>query len=66
MLEKLETLSPLAILKRGYSLTLLENGAVLRKKKMVRVGAILSTRIEDAVLQSKVTGIESLPGDAHE
>lgn len=50
---RLEALSPLAVLSRGYSITRdLTTGRILTKGTDARNGAILETRLEDGVLHS--------------
>ncbi|QDU87342.1 Exodeoxyribonuclease 7 large subunit [Pirellulimonas nuda] len=52
---KLDSLSPLGVLGRGYSLTMdAGSGAVLRSVKQVEAGQKISTRLVDGVVQSVV------------
>ncbi|WP_420825432.1 exodeoxyribonuclease VII large subunit [Vibrio astriarenae] len=51
--EKLDTVSPLATLKRGYSITQLESGEVITEQEQVQTGDVLITR----VAKGKVTSI---------
>jgi len=54
--SKLESLSPLAVLARGYSVTLLPaTGAVVRDAADVRLGAELNVRLQRGELQCRVT-----------
>ena len=55
---QLRTLNPLAILERGYSLTFLEDGELLKKTNQVRAGDILATRVTDGTVYSKVVRSE--------
>ena len=43
--DVLESLSPQRTLERGYSITTMEDGRILRKAKDVLPGAILRTRL---------------------
>lgn len=52
--EKLDTVSPLATLKRGYSITQTEQGQVVTKAKDVKTGDTLVTRLSDGELRSTV------------
>jgi len=52
---KLEALSPLSILARGYSITRLEeSGEILRDARRVRPGDRLRTRLEEGEIRSRV------------
>ncbi len=62
---RLESLSPLAVLGRGYSLTSrVDDGRLVRRANDVRVGDRLRTRLAAGELQSVVE--EVLPGSAGE
>ncbi|MFC2149368.1 exodeoxyribonuclease VII large subunit [Candidatus Auribacterota bacterium] len=52
-LEKLEALSPLNVLKRGYSVTL-RNNDVVKSARAVKKGDIVTTRVRDGRFTSKV------------
>jgi exodeoxyribonuclease VII large subunit len=53
--KRLEALSPLAILNRGYSLTLrLKDGAVLKENKQVQTGEEIETRLSKGRIISVV------------
>ena len=52
--EKLELVSPLGILKRGYSLTMEPDGAVVRSIKQVEAGDLVETRLADGTIVSRV------------
>lgn len=54
-MAKLDALSPLAVLTRGFSITQLEDGSVLRDPKMVRPGDKLKIRLEKGKLNAEVT-----------
>lgn len=58
---RLNAISPLAVLARGYSLTSRTDGELIRGCQQVAVGDKISTRIADAVIQSSVEKIEPLP-----
>lgn len=51
--EKLDTVSPLATLKRGYSITQLESGQVITQRDQVKTGDVLVTRVS----KGKITSI---------
>ncbi|MCZ4295394.1 exodeoxyribonuclease VII large subunit [Vibrio sinaloensis] len=52
--EKLDTVSPLATLKRGYSITQTEQGKVVVRTTDVKTGDILVTRLSDGEVCSTV------------
>jgi len=56
--EKLRLVDPQNILKRGYSLTMM-NGKILKSLQMVKVGDLLETRLSDGSIESKVERIGS-------
>ena len=53
--RQLELLSPLAVLSRGYSITMGVDGSVVRSVDQVEIGEQLSTRLADGVLISEIT-----------
>ncbi|WP_399481245.1 exodeoxyribonuclease VII large subunit [Vibrio penaeicida] len=53
--EKLDTVSPLATLKRGYSITQLENGDVVTDANKIKTGDVLITRLADGNIRSTVS-----------
>ncbi|WP_312973945.1 exodeoxyribonuclease VII large subunit [Atlantibacter sp.] len=57
-IAQLEAVSPLATLARGYSVTTATDGKVLKKSKQVKAGDTLTTRVEDGLIESQVTGIQ--------
>ncbi|MGL6261178.1 exodeoxyribonuclease VII large subunit [Vibrio sp. WXL103] len=50
--EKLDAVSPLATLKRGYSITQLESGQVVTQAEQVKSGDVLVTRLADGDVTS--------------
>ncbi|QDT00507.1 exodeoxyribonuclease VII large subunit [Adhaeretor mobilis] len=57
---KLEVLSPLGVLSRGYSLTQREsNGELLSSSATVKVGELLKTRLAKGTITSRVEGVET-------
>jgi len=52
--DQLEGLSPLNVLKRGFTLTTLADGRLLRSAREVRPGDALRTRTPDGVVVSRV------------
>ena len=57
--SRLEALSPLSVLSRGYSVVLNQKNHVIRSIKDVESGEALKTRIIDGVIRSKVEGVDS-------
>lgn len=62
--SKLDAMSPLKVLSRGYAMALTPNGAILRSVKQVTKGAEISIMVSDgtvaaSVLSAKETGDES-------
>lgn len=53
--EKLETVSPLATLKRGYSITHSASHQTVSSIEDVKVGEVIKTQVEDGVIESQVT-----------
>ena len=54
--RSLSALSPLAVLERGYSITLLENGKALREPAQAAPGTRLTTRLANGEVRSVVEG----------
>ncbi|MEF1289702.1 exodeoxyribonuclease VII large subunit [Vibrio sp. M260118] len=52
--EKLDTVSPLATLKRGYSITQTEQGTVVSQTSQIKTGDTLVTRLSDGKVRSTV------------
>jgi exodeoxyribonuclease VII large subunit len=57
-MAKLDALSPLAVLGRGYAIAENENGGILRDSTQVTVDDLVNIRLEKGSLTTKVTGIE--------
>ena len=57
--SQLRALSPLAVLDRGFSITRLKGGAIIRDAADVGAGAVLQTQVARGVLESKVISKES-------
>jgi exodeoxyribonuclease VII large subunit len=55
--EQLDALSPLGVLKRGYSLTHRSDGALLTSATDVAPGDVLRTRVAQGEVLSTVTGV---------
>ena len=55
---KLESLSPLAVLSRGYALVWDRSGRIVRDTAGVAVGDPLRIRVQEGVLEARVTGKE--------
>jgi exodeoxyribonuclease VII large subunit len=59
MAGKIESLSPLAVLARGYTITQdAANGKVVRRAAQLRVGQSIVTRFSEGAAISKVESIE--------
>lgn len=52
--EKLDTVSPLATLQRGYSITRNKKGTVITSTKQVETGEYITTRFVDGEITSTV------------
>ena len=57
-MAKLDALSPLAVLTRGFSITQLEDGSILRDAGRVKAGDKLKIRLEKGKLNAEVTSTE--------
>jgi exodeoxyribonuclease VII large subunit len=57
--EQLEALSPLGVLRRGYSLTRRGDGAVVRSAADVTAGEVLTTTLAAGEIRSRVIGTSS-------
>ena len=55
---KLESLSPLAVLARGYSVTQTEQGQILTNSKHLEIGQAIHTRLAQGTIVSRVESIE--------
>jgi exodeoxyribonuclease VII large subunit len=51
---RLRSLSPLAVLDRGYALVQNSEGALVRSVNQVSGGALLTTRVSDGAFTSRV------------
>jgi len=60
---RLEALSPLAILERGYSLTFNAQGELIKEAERTRVGETLATRLRRGLIYSKVERIQKEKGE---
>jgi exodeoxyribonuclease VII large subunit len=56
--EKLDALSPLRIMMRGYSLAKDEQKRILKSVKQVQPGDAITVQVQDGVLDCHVWGIE--------
>jgi len=54
---RLHTLSPLAVLERGYALVLGTNGQVIRKAAQIHTGDAVTTRLIDGEFSSRVEAV---------
>ncbi|OKP02425.1 exodeoxyribonuclease VII large subunit [Xenorhabdus eapokensis] len=55
--SRMEAVSPLATLGRGYSISEAPDGKLLRQVKQVKAGDMLKTRLQDGWVESQVTQI---------
>lgn len=58
--SRLESVSPLATLSRGYSISETMSGEVLKNTKQVKVGDPLKTRVEDGWITSEVVKTQKI------
>jgi exodeoxyribonuclease VII large subunit len=58
MVSRLEALSPLGVLARGYSVSLDEKERVIGSVKGVKKGSRMKTRVKDGVIISEVEGVK--------
>ncbi|MCB9800052.1 MAG: exodeoxyribonuclease VII large subunit [Candidatus Omnitrophica bacterium] len=63
---RLQALSPLAILSRGYSLTFSEDGSLVKTVRKIRQGEMIRTRLYDGTVESKITKIEKKENESEE
>ena len=61
LLEKLELLNPISILKKGYSLTYIDN-SVIDSISKVKVGDKLNIRLSDGIIDAKVEKVGDIDG----
>ena len=54
IISRLEDISPVNILKRGYSLTYNENKNLITTVENININDILITKISDGVIKSRV------------
>ena len=54
--QLLNSLSPLQVIGRGYSLTRLEDGSIVRSVKQASPGTIVKTELADGAVRSKILG----------
>lgn len=57
MAEKLELVSPLGVLKRGYSLTTDDAGGIVRSADALNIGSLIHTRLGNGRVTSRVEEI---------
>jgi exodeoxyribonuclease VII large subunit len=62
--EQLESLSPLAVLRRGYSVTRTVEGRVIRRAAEVRVQDLLVTEVAQGTIYSRVEDTAETRGEA--
>lgn len=57
---QLQSISPMAVLERGYSITYRQNGYILRSAAQTRAGERLTTRLAAGLIESEVTTCHDL------
>lgn len=57
LVGKLEALSPLAILERGYTITFDQDGNLIQDRLQTRIGQMIKTRLKSGTIKSKITEI---------
>lgn len=55
---RLESLSPLQVLTRGYSVTQTTSGEIVRRSSLVAIGDSIITRLQHGELVSKVESVQ--------
>ncbi len=63
---RLHSLSPLAVLDRGYALVIAADGAIVRSATQIQAGETLTTRISDGSFTSRVTGVAKVQSESKE
>ena len=58
-MDLLDSLSPLSVMRRGYSVALDKKGKSLRSVKKIHTGEELQVRLEDGTLQTKVMSVKT-------
>lgn len=58
VIGKLNALSPLACIERGYSVTFDQKGKILKEARQTSVGETVKTRLNKGTIESKVTKID--------
>ncbi len=58
MMAKLDALSPLSVLNRGFSITEKENGEIVRNSKQTQTGDKLNIRLANGKLSAEVLASE--------
>jgi exodeoxyribonuclease VII large subunit len=53
-MAELGALSPLSVLQRGYSITQLEDGTIVRDRAKTQAGERLNIRVEKGTIKAKV------------
>tara|TARA_B100000700_G_C15055050_1_gene862335 strand:- start:3595 stop:5031 length:1437 start_codon:yes stop_codon:yes gene_type:complete len=58
-IKMLDSLSPLSVIARGYTVTLNKKGQALKSVKETQPGEKLQVKMKDGIIQTKVTSIKS-------
>jgi exodeoxyribonuclease VII large subunit len=56
---KLDALSPLTVMARGYSIARLKNGNIIKSIKEISINSEIEVNVLDGVINCIVTGVES-------
>lgn len=66
LIAQLDALSPLAVLSRGYALTLDAQGQIIRRAQQTKIGDAVSVRLNQGVLHCTVEDITTRENVAHQ
>ena len=66
MSAKLDAMSPLKVLTRGYSLTTAQDGRLLHSVKMAKPGQKIGVRLTDGVLSAVISDVEEIVNESEE
>ena len=58
-MDKLNSLSPLSILNRGYSIMIDKDSGIIRKYNQVKTGGLYDVILQEGQIEVKVTNIKN-------